>query len=822
MNSLLTSCNNYLSRFDTRAVSDSISLRNYSTKSQKLNIVSARSQGNPKLNDSAVNNKEFGLTIQPCSIHNEQGLVTWKEIYKGNFESAENAKYKENLFYKGDDASSSLINFLKKDEVDLNSRITTWMSTVRKLDETFLIKDNDENLDIDVHVPESVNFTSPKCVNNVLDEESFAENLDKPISEQSPTEVVSSIKFNDDISFTSTPIANHFNEFSDKKCVSYQNLIENEFLSLEDLNSGDWEDFESKIKRETISDERIEFEPRDIVKKILVKEDEIEFNESNEEKNLLLSQSNELFSVRSKTSSSARREELSRQETQNTGNKDSSRQRSATYIIKEPSTIFTLRNKSPDESSLDFKVEKSLQKGRTDKDTECLDFTNVDKNVEDDNFSLESCLNSTIFDSSNLINIKIDESLCKIYENYVNQKINCHHFEENESVDISDNENQGKKLKIETDMEFYSLDSSPVSSLHKIFQQPLKEGSFDDQCSDFQLNEEQEIILNKENSEEYHSEKNCYNNVSHQNEKHNSVIENNFKKSNKEKESPENKLKGMSRSRSQIPLQITRTDNKLNINDQFWKKKEKKEKILNCPKENEDNFENSLAQCKNKKENIINSQINLDSKFSSSQPLLNRRDTISLSLPVICPSIQENEKEILEEARKSEEFDFLESNSKSILESKSLLSFKPHDYKSNKLNSNKIRRKICRSMNFLRGSFDSLISSCDEMESNSKSSSMADFFIDETCTIEEIRVPNKSMKCKLLPIIEKYTSKLVRKETAKNNTEDSYWERASRVSMHRLIGSEMVQAKREFKLPKRNPRVQILPPVVSAASGKMR
>lgn len=48
------------------------------------NIVSARSHGNPKLNDVAVNEKSLGVTVQPCKMHKDQQKddqsVTWKQI----------------------------------------------------------------------------------------------------------------------------------------------------------------------------------------------------------------------------------------------------------------------------------------------------------------------------------------------------------------------------------------------------------------------------------------------------------------------------------------------------------------------------------------------------------------------------------------------------------------------------------------------------------------------------------------------------------------------------------------------------------------------
>nr|XP_031850300.1 uncharacterized protein LOC116435165 [Nomia melanderi] len=51
-----------------------------SARSQKSNIVSARSQGNPKLNDVSINVDVIGMTVKPCNIYSGSELTTWKRI----------------------------------------------------------------------------------------------------------------------------------------------------------------------------------------------------------------------------------------------------------------------------------------------------------------------------------------------------------------------------------------------------------------------------------------------------------------------------------------------------------------------------------------------------------------------------------------------------------------------------------------------------------------------------------------------------------------------------------------------------------------------
>ncbi|XP_076233365.1 uncharacterized protein LOC143178526 [Calliopsis andreniformis] len=51
-----------------------------SARSQKANIVSARSQGNPKVNDVSINAEAMGLTVKPCNIYRGTELTTWRKI----------------------------------------------------------------------------------------------------------------------------------------------------------------------------------------------------------------------------------------------------------------------------------------------------------------------------------------------------------------------------------------------------------------------------------------------------------------------------------------------------------------------------------------------------------------------------------------------------------------------------------------------------------------------------------------------------------------------------------------------------------------------
>ncbi|XP_078045424.1 uncharacterized protein LOC144474453 [Augochlora pura] len=52
----------------------------HSGRSIKSNIVSARSEGHPKLNDISINVEVTGMTVTPCSIFPKTKLTTWKRI----------------------------------------------------------------------------------------------------------------------------------------------------------------------------------------------------------------------------------------------------------------------------------------------------------------------------------------------------------------------------------------------------------------------------------------------------------------------------------------------------------------------------------------------------------------------------------------------------------------------------------------------------------------------------------------------------------------------------------------------------------------------
>ncbi|KYN27604.1 hypothetical protein ALC57_03003 [Trachymyrmex cornetzi] len=146
--------------------------RNRETCSARMqNIVSARSQGHPRVNNVAVNDKTLGITVQPCRIHmnmqKDDQLVTWKQISrkKDNFQAddpfiihnflrelqlldLDREEENENKNKTEGDLSIVENNFIRihKDcEVDkVKNDDITWFSGIQNLNQTYLIKDSED------------------------------------------------------------------------------------------------------------------------------------------------------------------------------------------------------------------------------------------------------------------------------------------------------------------------------------------------------------------------------------------------------------------------------------------------------------------------------------------------------------------------------------------------------------------------------------------------------------------------------------------------------------------------------------------------------
>jgi len=121
-------------------------------------------------------------------------------------------------------------------------------------------------------------------------------------------------------------------------------------------------------------------------------------------------------------------------------------------------------------------------------------------------------------------------------------------------------------------------------------------------------------------------------------------------------------------------------------------------------------------------------------------------------------------------------------------------------------NSVEMKHRIRESMNLLRGSTDSLISSVEFVELASIRRPEANCAYERE-TIEIIRPNKRSKVFKDLPDIKSDAAE------TRRDSERSYWERTSEISRSRL--TSLYPYHTEYKLAKRNPRVRILPPVLN-------
>ncbi|XP_050448822.1 uncharacterized protein LOC126849950 [Cataglyphis hispanica] len=121
------------------------------------------------------------------------------------------------------------------------------------------------------------------------------------------------------------------------------------------------------------------------------------------------------------------------------------------------------------------------------------------------------------------------------------------------------------------------------------------------------------------------------------------------------------------------------------------------------------------------------------------------------------------------------------------------------------VNSVKIKHKIRESMNRLRGSTDSLISSIEFIDLENIRRPKVNYAYEQE-SIEIIR-PKRNRVFRGLPDIRNDLAE------TREDSEKSYWEKASKISRNRLIDLNSIPAR--YKFVKRNPRVRILPPVSS-------
>lgn len=220
----LKSNENYPTKFKTN-VTDPISHRSNFNLKKTEKFHSLSNHENSQLNIS-LNNEEFGLTVQPC--HLQKNHSPCKQI------SRENSKFKinpasklnlsildksmENVKNYNENSGMNFVKFPSHEEILIKEdefyEIPSWMNQVRKLDETFLIFDNNDEI-LDSIEPDFLidEIDSP---NVKISEESS----DSEFLETSRTVLVSPTRFNSNISFTVSE--NEQNSFCENQTESME------------------------------------------------------------------------------------------------------------------------------------------------------------------------------------------------------------------------------------------------------------------------------------------------------------------------------------------------------------------------------------------------------------------------------------------------------------------------------------------------------------------------------------------------------------------------------------------------------------------------
>ena len=167
-----------------------------STRSQRQNIVNARSHGNPKINDIAINDAVVGMTVQPCGVQKNRGFVTWKQISdEKNTKTIEISKMKS---IKHEKISSS--PRVSKSEEEIEVENFSWPINAKKLNETYLIT---ESLDLPEigdkrgHKSAIVSFKDTFWDNGTPRKFNFG---------GSANDLTSPSRFNADVNVTSSPV----------------------------------------------------------------------------------------------------------------------------------------------------------------------------------------------------------------------------------------------------------------------------------------------------------------------------------------------------------------------------------------------------------------------------------------------------------------------------------------------------------------------------------------------------------------------------------------------------------------------------------------
>ncbi|XP_076282660.1 uncharacterized protein LOC143210068 [Lasioglossum baleicum] len=127
-----------------------------SGRSMRSSIVSARSEGHPKLNDLSMNVDVIGMTVKPCDLHPKNSLTTWKKISQAKVQSGDDIErvsscksnrkaghfLDQNCQEKEPAADSSIASKLDSS----SGSHVNWQSVTPRLNRTYSFKDSSEDI----------------------------------------------------------------------------------------------------------------------------------------------------------------------------------------------------------------------------------------------------------------------------------------------------------------------------------------------------------------------------------------------------------------------------------------------------------------------------------------------------------------------------------------------------------------------------------------------------------------------------------------------------------------------------------------------------
>jgi len=738
------------------------------------NIVSARSQGHPRINDINVNDKSLGMTVQPCRAHvdgtpkEDDQLVTWKQISrKKDSSQANNYNFSQefplDLDLTVESKKDLSKNFVRTDDRvkddEINNKVendVTRLGGFQNLNQTYLIRDSLDDFD-QLEIFHSNWKPSPRV------EFYFVDKNDEEI--KIAEREVEELKMN----VGGKIIKHEIEEFQINNKDNWQ-MSGLEEIKCKILNA---EDEDREINQET-SEEKAKIEERN-VKKIEMKLeneedipkmndvniaelDKLNINERHNkvQQTMMNDENNKYPEIREIEHNlfdfSKEREKPSSQELKKSTDNNNfiSDKESFHSRREEHSAIHLDRGLAFSDSFISQNQDYPRLKKKTseyDSDARCSNSLDLNKDMT-------TCICHR-FDKNNAIFLKNNESNCNLnpeskvflYQNNIRHN----------SSDLQENAETSPSVLCKVDSAERNFFAEETEKCERYENDLI---IFDDRKSQKSLEESKNFEISP--SQNLLKVENCLNpymdNKLHikTNRKHQekSFDSENFEKDEKTDFNADANscLNDNTRFYSRLVAETADGLRKTNVNS--------------------DAYDNAVCGEHNTR-GVNELESSITSKDAIKKPLRHRGEILSKSVKF---------------------FERASSPTGRVARERAIN------------NSVEMKHRIQESMTLLRGSTDSLISSVEFVELASIERPKANCAYERE-TIEIIRPIGRSRSFRDLPDIRDDSTEM--RDAAERN---SYWEKASKISRSRLIG---LDPSCRYRLARRNPRVRILPPVPS-------